>query len=371
LAENKHVSDSTLFEYVCPNCGGKLVFDSALQKLKCPYCDSVFADIEAFNRRDELLQNGAQENIDWQSTNQTWSEGEAEDMCVYVCNSCGGEIICDTNTAATACPYCSSPVVMAGKLAGDLRPDYIIPFKLSKESAKAALYEHIKGKKLLPKPFRDANHIDEIKGLYVPFWLFEADSDVDASWEGTKVRHWSDSKYDYTETSYYSVYRRGRMGFCNVPVDGSLKIDNNLMESIEPFDFSQAVNFSSTYLSGYYADRYDVAESECETRANYRIGVTSEAMLKQTASEYDSLTSESRSVNIDKGITKYVLYPVWFLNTSWNGQNYHFAMNGQTGKMVGNLPMDKKEWWKWFFVYLGSAAAVTLGLFWLVWRFML
>ncbi|MBO4769917.1 MAG: hypothetical protein J5563_03960, partial [Clostridia bacterium] len=180
-----------------------------------------------------------------------------------------------------------------------------------------------------------------------------------------------DSRFNYTETSYFALIRAGNVSFGAVPVDGSSKMEDDLMESIEPFDFSQAVNFSSTYLSGYYADRYDVAESECETRANYRIGVTSEAMLKQTASEYDSLTNESRSVNIDKGITKYVLYPVWFLNTTWNGQNYHFAMNGQTGKMVGNLPMDKKEWWKWFFVYLASAAAVTLGIVWLFWRFML
>lgn len=369
MADNKKVNNGTLFDYKCPCCGGTVEFSSELQKLKCPYCDSVF-EVDNLRDYDDLLNKDTVDNIEWEKQNRDWNDGETNGMYVYTCNSCGGEIVCEETTAASFCPYCGNPVVMAGRLSGALKPDYIIPFKLNKEQAKTALYEHTRKKKLLPKLFKDLNHIDEIKGMYIPFWLFDTDSTADALWKGTKVRHWSDSKYDYTETSYYSVYRKGHMMFENVPVDGLFKVDNSLMESIEPYDFSEAVDFSTAYLSGYLADRYDEDESSCEERANSRVKLTSETVLRNSASGYSSLVTESNGIELAKGKTKYVLYPVWLLNTTWNGGNYLFAMNGQTGKMVGNLPVDKKQYFKWLLIYLVIFGAIALGAIFLFWRFM-
>lgn len=151
---------------------------------------------------------------------------------------------------------------MAGRLAGDLKPDYVIPFKLDKKAAKEGLSRHIKGKRLLPKIFKDQNHIDEIKGVYVPFWLFDTDAEAGIRYKATKVRSWSDSDYIYTETRHYSVIREGSLGFDNVPVDGSSKMEDALMESIEPFNFSEAVDFQTAFLSGYLADRYDISSEK-------------------------------------------------------------------------------------------------------------
>ena len=348
-----------MLEYKCPCCGGAINFDSKLQKMKCPYCDTEF-DMETLKSYDEDLKKNAQDNMNWDNSNeQTFTDEETEGMSVYVCNSCGGEIVADENTGATSCPYCGNPVVLKGRFSGDLKPDYVIPFRLSKEDAIKALSNHV-NKKLVPKIFKDKNHIDQIRGMYVPFWLFDADTEAHIHYKGTKVRHWSDSRYDYTETKYYLVGRGGNVGFTNVPVDGSSQMPDDLMESIEPFNFDEAVDFQTAYLAGYLADKYDVTKENSINRANQRIKNTTEQLFRQTASEYSSLTTQNSSVQFQNGTSKYALYPVWILNTSWNGQNFLFAMNGQTGKMVGDLPVDWGAFWRYFAIIAGSIAAVII-----------
>lgn len=212
-----------LLEYKCPACGGKIEFNSTLQKLKCPYCDTEY-EAEALRAYDEALGQQGQDEMEWETPKRCWQEGEADALHSYVCSSCGGEIVCEKTTAATNCPFCGNPVVMTERLSGMLKPDYVIPFKLNKQAAKAGLARHLQGKRLLPKVFKDQNHIDEIKGVYVPFWLFDADAAADIRYKATRVRTWGDSNYIYTETSFYSVLRGGSIGFDRVPVDGSSKM---------------------------------------------------------------------------------------------------------------------------------------------------
>ena len=262
-----------------------------------------------------------------------------------------------------------NPVVMMGRLSGLLKPDYVIPFKLDKNAAKAALKNHYKGKKLLPKVFHTENHIDEIRGIYVPFWLFETDADANIRYKATRVRMWSDSRYNYTETSFFSVLRSGTIGFEQVPVDGSTKIPDDLMESIEPFDFSQAVDFQTAYLAGYLADKYDVDAEESIDRANERVRRSTEQALADTVIGYHSVIPQSVNVRLKNGKAKYALLPVWLLTTTFEGKKYVFAMNGQTGRFVGDLPIDKGKYARWFLgLTLGCAALAFAAtyLFWLM-----
>ena len=352
---------AALQEYKCPCCGGAIAFDSALQKMKCPFCDTEF-EMEALKSYDEQLNSEKEDDFAWDTNAGTsWLAGETDGMRVYACNSCGGEIVGDENMAATSCPYCNNPVVVMGNFKGSLKPDIVIPFKLDKEAAKKALSEHVHGKKLVPKVFKDKKHIDEIKGIYVPFWLFDAEADADISFRGTKVRSWSDSSHRYTETSHYLIKRSGSLAFRAVPVDGSTKMPDDLMESIEPYDLSEAVDFQTAYLAGYLADKYDVDAKRSVERANARVKTSTEQVIASSVKGYASVTTESSSVRLYNGKAKYALYPVWLLNTKWENQTYTFAMNGQTGKFVGDLPMDKKAKFKWFLISAAIIAAAVFG----------
>lgn len=354
---------AVLNEYKCPCCGGAIAFDSTLQKMKCPYCDTEF-DMETLSSYDDGLQN-EQDNMEWEtSAGGQWQDGEADGLRSYVCKSCGGEIVGDGNTAATSCPFCGNPVVMIGQFSGALKPDLVIPFKLDKKAAKAGLMQHLAGKRLLPKVFKDQNHIDEIKGVYVPFWLFDADADAQVRYKATKVREWSDNDYDYKDIEYYLVRRAGSLGFEHVPVDGSSKMPDDLMESIEPYDFADAVEFQTAYLAGYLADKYDVDAEQSVERANERVKKSTEALFASTVQGYDTVTAESSSIQLRGGKAKYALYPVWLLNTTWNGGKYTFAMNGQTGKFVGDLPVDKSAATK---LTIGLAAALSAASYAVVW----
>ena len=352
---------SDINEYKCPSCGGAIEFDSHSQKMKCPYCDTEF-DLETLKKYDEQLSKEAEQKddmSDWQTDpGKQWQEGETDGMNVYTCKSCGGEIVSDENTGATSCPYCGNPVILTERFRGALRPDMVIPFKLDKKAAKEAYYKHIKGRPLLPKVFRRENHIDEIKGIYVPFWLFDADVAADARYKATKVRTWSDSDYDYTETSYYSVDRSGNMSFVSVPVDGSSRMPDDLMESIEPYKVADAVEFQTAYLSGYLADKYDVDAQQSTDRARERMKESAQDVLRDTVKGYASVIPENTNVRISGGDAKYALYPVWILNTTWRGKKYIFAMNGQTGRMTGDLPVDNGAYTRWL---LGLTAVFSIA----------
>lgn len=350
-----------LQEYKCPCCGGAIAFDSTIQKMKCPYCDTEF-EMDVLKGYDAELQDEEADNMDWETTaGGEWEEEETDGLRTYVCKSCGGEIVGDANTAATSCPFCDNPIVMMGQFSGTLKPDLVIPFKLDKKAAKEGLVKHLTGKRLLPKIFKDQNHIDEIKGVYVPFWLFDTDVDAKVRYKATKVRTWSDSNYNYTKTSYFMVHRGGSIGFEDVPVDGSTKMADDLMESIEPFNCAEAVDFQTAYLAGYLADKYDVTAEESIDRANERVKKSTEQAFAETVIGYETVTAENTSVQFHGGKARYALYLVWLLNTTWNGNRYTFAMNGQTGKFVGDLPVDKAAATRWTLILAAVFTAVTYG----------
>ena len=358
---------AVLQEFKCPCCDGAIEFDSNLQKMKCPYCDSEF-EMETLKAYDAELADQPQENMTWDTeAGGQWQPGEAEGLRVYTCNTCGGEIVTDETTGATECPFCGNPVVMTGQFAGSLKPDLVIPFKIDKKAAIAALQNHYKGKVLLPKVFKNENHIKEVKGLYVPVWLFDTDAKAHVRYKATRTRFWSDSQYNYTETSHYSVTRAGQIGFENVPVDGSTKMDDTLMESIEPFDIGQAVDFQTAYLSGFLADKYDVDAQASIERANQRIKQSTEDAFAGTVIGYNTVVPVSSNINLDNGHAKYALYPVWILNTVWNGKKFTFGINGQTGKIAGDLPMDKGAFWRWLLGIAAVSTAAVFALTYLIW----
>ena len=360
---------SNVLEYECPKCGGRLEFDAASQQLKCPFCDSVFTvqEVEemfggaAEAEQDSYAQDTGEQEIE--TSGAVWNDAENANMRVYGCNSCGAEIVTDATTAATTCPYCDNVVVMKGQFAGGLKPDLVIPFHFTKDQAVAQFKQHISSKKYVPKVFSAQGHPEEIKGVYVPFWLFDATAQADIVYNAQKTRAWSDRKYNYTETEYFRVRRAGSIEMSNVPVNGSTKAPDDLMESIEPYKADKAVPFTTAYLAGYLADRYDVDYQSCAPHATERMKVSAEQSMRNTVKGYTSVTPVQSHVFWNKGKVHYALYPVWLLNTSYEGKKYTFAMNGQTGKFVGDLPLDKKAFNIARVKFAGIFAAVAFVIF--------
>ena len=338
-----------LMEYKCPNCAGAVSFDTGKQEMLCPYCDSTF-DIESLREYDAALAD-CNDEMNWQEREAVpWLDGELEGMRSYSCNTCAGEVITDATTAASHCPYCSNPIVLVGQLSGALKPDYIIPFKLDKQAAMDALNKHLSKKPLLPKCFKANKHIDEVKGVYVPFWLYDADAGGTIIYRGTKVRTWADSRFIYTETRHFRIIRGGSLSFEQVPVDGSTKVNTDLMESIEPFEMKDSAAFATAYLAGFMADKYDITAEEGFPRVNQRIKTSTEDAFRSTVIGYTSVSTEKCGLTLKKGTVKYAFMPVWVLQTTWKGKQYLFAMNGQTGKFVGNLPVDWGKFFGYFFL---------------------
>jgi uncharacterized Zn finger protein (UPF0148 family) len=370
--------------YQCPACTGPLHYSAKSGKLACDYCGSSFdvAEIEALYARKEAEAAAAKQAADakaeaaqaakdeaaeaaaasggWDTSDLSRDWGaEADGLRVYSCPSCGAELICDQSTAATACPYCGNPAIVPGQFSGALRPDYILPFRLSKDDAVQALRAHYKGKPFLPRSFTSANHIEQIQGVYVPFWLFDGGAEGAASYRASNTNVFETGDYEITETRHYHVVRAGSLAFEKIPVDASSKMPDDHMDSIEPFDYAQLRPFSTAYLPGYLADKYDVTIDDSRDRADTRCRETLAQALRDTVTGYGACVTEREDIALRRSKVHYALLPVWMLSTKWHGQDFLFAMNGQTGKLVGDLPTDRGRFWGMF---AAIAAPLTVAL---------
>ena len=337
--------------YQCPACTGPLRFDSASGKLCCDYCGSTYdvAQVEAlYGEKQAQADKAAEAAEKAASSGPVWGEMETGDLSSRTCTSCGAELVCGPETAATTCPYCGNPTVLGGQLSGKLKPEYIIPFRMDKKTAIENLKKYYKGKAFLPKAFKESNHIEEIQGVYVPFWLYDATADARGAYEGEVTESHRDGDYIVTNTQHYNVARAGEADFSKVPVDGSSKMPDAHMDAIEPFDYSAIQPFSTAYLPGFLADRYDEDEEKCLPRATRRMENTTRAALRETIDGYSEVHTKAENINIDIRKAHYALLPVWMLHTRWNDKDFLFAMNGQTGKLIGDLPVDPKRVAAWF-----------------------
>ena len=345
-----------IVSYKCPNCGAPLKFNAESQKWDCEFCLSSF-DVSTLEKI--LEESTSKEHVEEAGEDvkqQHLHEDFSDKVRVFSCPSCGGQVLADENTAATFCIFCHNPAIIEENLSGSFRPAQIIPFKTKKEDAVNAFRKLCRKRPLLPNLFHQQTNIEKITGLYVPFWLYSGHADASLRANAQRISRWSDSSYNYTKTDYYQVFRRGNMDFNKVPVDGSKKMDNNQMDSLEPFQYADLKDFSMAYLSGYLAEKYDEDAHQSYPRAKERMTETTKQKLRQTIQPYDAVQILDFAPTFSKEKADYVLLPVWMLNTRYKDKDYLFAMNGQTGKIVGNLPISIPKLIGWF----GIISAISL-----------
>lgn len=278
----------------------------------------------------------------------------------YVCPNCGAHIATDDNTSATFCMFCHNPTIISERISGDFRPAHIIPFKLTKEEAQQKFLQWCGGKPLVPTDFKSQPQLEKITGVYLPFWLYDFDADVAMFAKTTRARIWRIGNVEHREVSYFAVSRNGEVSYSKIPADGSRKMDDDLMDQLEPFDYKELRPFSMAYFSGFFAEKYDIDHKAVYSRVETRLRDYAQSQLRVTIHGYDTVNVQNLNVNVKNATADYAMLPVYMLNYRYKNKTYTFALNGQTGKSVGNLPWSRKR----AAVWLGSvAAAVTVLLY--------
>ena len=353
----------TIQTFGCPCCGASLAYDGAAESLHCASCGNDFS-VETLKQTDKADKDAAGGSAyDWtQYRQRSFDQAESGELCTYSCPSCAAEITGTAAMGATVCPYCGNAAVVRKKFEGAARPDYVIPFKIDKKAAVSCFENACKKAPFLPDTFKDRRKIEEMSGLYVPFWMFDCVCSAAITYRGERVSAWSDSNYNYVKTDHYKMYRNGNIDFANLPVDASRKADDTFMDSLEPYDFSAAMDFNTAYLAGYLADKYDVSVEECIPRANERVKNSTEVAFASTVTGYTGVRAESSKIGFSDSKIRYSLLPVWMLNIAYEGEMYKYAINGQTGKVVGRFPVCKKKRNVYFAKVFGIGAAVMAAL---------
>ena len=336
--------------YNCPCCGAPLAFSGESGRLECAACGNSY-EPEAL---EMLNASESGEQISFERPKKGFRAEEG--VQAYLCKNCGAELITEDTTTAAECPYCGSPTILPDRIEGGVKPEKVIPFVVTKEQAQKQFEDYFKGKKLLPNIFLNGrNRISEMRRLYVPYWLFSCDACADMVYDAEKVRTEQKGEWEITRTKHYLVRRKGGMRFENIPVDGSVKMDDKLTESLEPYDLSAAIPFQSAVLAGAMADHADADCDACEKRAVERVERSVEQAMLDTVRDYDTVNERNRRITTERGSATPALLPVWLMTTVKEGKTYTFAVNGQTGKLIGDLPIDKGR-------LFGLLAGITIPL---------
>lgn len=346
-----------LISYKCPNCGGDVRFDPPSQNYKCEYCMSLFTQEELERLMSGQSADGANGRpvaADGHSAEAVDSPAEADveradaeraDAVLYTCPSCGAQIVTDETTAAAFCYYCHNPVVLAGRMKGEYRPDRIIPFAIDRKQALQIFDQWIGRKKYIPADFYSKDQIEKLTGVYFPYWLYDCRVEGKVDADASRVKTWRVGNIRYTQTEKYDVSRDGSMEVENLARGALSKANRQLVEGVFPFDMEKLQPFQMGFLSGFMAENRDLGEAQFVQEVENEVKEFTGSSLRSQISGYNTVQVRSQEMNIADAKWNYALLPVWTLTyrDKRTDKIYYFACNGQTGKVCGMLPVDNRR----------------------------
>jgi len=362
--------------YKCPKCDAAITYNAKNGNFSCDFCMSSFTEQEVKDAWEKQLKTKeAAGNTSFSDTENTQSSKDPEenkkpesdsseqfgtDANMYNCSQCGATLITEATTSATFCSFCHNPAIISTRLSGIFKPSKVIPFKIDKKTANDSFLSYLKGRPFLPKDFKQVAKRDKLSGIYTPFWLFDSHINVDLLAHAQKDTTYTSGKYRITDHAHYNIERSAGMDFENLPVDASVKMDDNLMSLIEPYNYAEMVDFNMSYLSGFLAEKYDEDEKTVFPRAKKRFDSYGEKLTRDTIYGYTSVNVTSKNVNLSGTKSQYALLPVWIMNYKYKKKDYMFAINGQSGRMVGKLPISFARMTAWFFGCFGALSILFL-----------
>ncbi len=349
----------TIVTYKCPNCDAGLLFDAEKQMFACEFCLSSFTEAELDNSETaRKAEEKAKETEEYRA-----------EISEYRCASCGAEVIAEKNTAADFCYYCHNPIVLTDKVSGEFKPTKIIPFKFDKDGAKEHFCRFMKKKWFLPRDYLTEGTMENISGVYYPFWVTDADTDSSLHGVGKNIRTWRSGDYRYTETTTYAVERRGMIHFEDITTSAISTEDKKMLEGILPYPIDDYQDFSMPYLQGYVAKKRDIDRELLQPEVKNKMNSYADQILSKTARGFDRFEKTGLNVSILSSHWEYSLMPIWIMTykkkharKKHKDKTYIYAMNGSTGKIYGELPVSIP---KLLLSALGIFAAVA-GLMFLI-----
>lgn len=327
-----------LKNYICPGCGGTIEFSPGTDELYCFYCGSRYSVTEWKSlygeSPEEQPADTALQKVDFAGENAQEAHREAYiQMQILHCNSCGGELAVNAVESSSFCPYCGQATIVTDRVEYQQRPDYILPFRFTKEQAETMIRSRFRMGKFIPKEIREF-HVDKLRGIYIPFWLYDMYYGDDQYWKyEKKTNNRSSTRYSHRLADCY---------FQKMTLDASERLNDNSSQRLEPYFMNDLQSFDPAYLSGFYSDRYDVGTDETDSIAYMRAKELFNSGVRKTIPGKKQSLIDSMPVH---HITKrqYAYLPVWFLTFRQDNEPYTILMNGQTGKIVGAVPFIKQK----------------------------
>ena len=341
-AQNKLYTDEKLDTsvYKCPNCGGEAVFDAELQKMRCLYCDSTFEvkNEEKVTEKsiDDLLNNA-----------KVWDEAE-----VYQCKTCGAKEILNKQEVAMTCPFCGTNNIVKTEELPGLKPQGVVPFKISKERAGRIATNWARRKFWAPNAFKKSASPEKLAGLYNPVFTFDAETS--STYDGqlgknyTTVRYINGKPITEVHTRYFYIKGSKNITFDDYIIQASSNLNTNTIKEISPFPTNDAPVYKTEYLRGYSANTYNKdgkqCWNECQNLMKYDI---EKAILSKY--DYDIKSYLNIKTAYLKQKYKFVLVPLYVGHCKYKNKLYNFFINGSTGKITGKTPVSG---WKVFLAVL-------------------
>lgn len=327
-----------VISFKCPNCDGELVFDPQSGAYKCEYCNSDFTQEQLDAMKPASESEHAAGSMD--GSGGMDPAAAVDNTAEYHCPSCGAQIVTDATTAATHCYYCQNPVVLSGRLTGKYLPDKVVPFSIDRKKAEEMFLGYVGRKKFVPKAFFNKKQMDKLSGVYFPFWMYEAEYTGRMKADATKVRVWTSGDERYTETKYYQVTRAGQIQLQNLEMNALNKANKELVEGVLPYQINEAKKFSMGYLSGFQAEKRDIESAQLSAAARQETEQYARNLIRESISGYDHVHVSDSAMKLKRESWSYVLLPIWTITYHGsNGKVYYYSLNGQTGKVCGELPV--------------------------------
>lgn len=313
--------------YQCPNCGGNLRFDIFTQDLSCMYCNAHVDPYSVTKEYDAV-------------------ENDRFEVTKFSCTQCGGEIYTTDNEAAAFCSYCGASSILTERIINEKCPNYIIPFKKTKEDCKKAYRRKMRKAFFAPKELRDSKNIDSFKGIYMPFWVYDMVQDGPMSLNAKR----SHRRGDYIITDHYKV--TGEMN-SNIQVntyDASRNFYDEISGALAPYDMKDKKVFTPSMLSGFYAEAANVSENVYEEDSSMfmrRVNgkkIRNIKPLRKYEMDSDLIGGGNQLPTPYAKKVDRAMFPVWFLSYKNKDRIAYAAVNGQTGKVVADMPVDIKRY---------------------------